>query len=390
MDYKAVQNYLKENNLDGWLMVDFHGRNNIAIEFLNIIGMITRRWFCFIPSEGEPLLVHQAIEKDKFEHVDVRLIGFAGYKQLEQLLQDSLKGCTRIAMEYSPKGRLPYMGLVDAGTIELIRAFGWEIVTSAYLVAKFNVRLSEEQIADYHRAADNIIEIKDKAFKFIADSIIAEKTVTEYDVVQYILKQFDEYNMETEHDPNCSVNGNAGNPHYEPTVEGAAKIKRGDLILIDLWGKLKKPTGVYADITWMAYAGTANEIPFDYTETFQVLINARDTAIAYLKENLVKGDVYGADVDDACRAVIEQAGYGKQFVHRTGHSIASSVHGDGPNIDNLETEDKRKLQPGHLFSIEPGVYFDDYGFRTEIDVLVVEDGIEVVTIPLQTEIMALF
>lgn len=389
MNLDAIQKYLKENNLDGWLLADFHARNNVAVELLNITGFISRRWFCFIPAEGEIVLYHHAIEKDKFEHLPFKRVPFSGYKQMEGMLKETLKGKSKIAMEYSPMGRLPYIGLVDAGTIELIRSFGCEIITSADMVAKFKASLSDKQIESHKKAAAYTVNIKDKAFAFIADALLNNNTITEYDVVQFIAKEFAGHNMETEHDPNCSVNGNAGNPHYEPTKEGASEIKKGDLILIDLWGKIDEPNGIFADITWMAYAGSKDEIPQKYKDLFEIIKTGRDAAISYLKKNIGNKIVYGADVDDVCRAVIDKAGYGDHYPHRTGHSIASSVHGDGPNIDNLETEDKRMLQPGHLFSIEPGVYFDDCGLRTELNALIGKDGLEIHTLPNQEEILAL-
>ena len=292
-------------------------------------------------------------------------------------------------MEYARHGRLPYIGLVDAGTIELIRSFGKEIVSSADLVANFQARLTPEQIATHRMAAHNIIQIKERAFDFISESLKSDTKITEFDVVQYIRKLFFEYDMESEDGPNCSVDAHAGDPHYEPTKENSAVIAKGQIILIDLWAKLKHSDGVFADITWMGYAGKRDEIPQKYVEIFQVLSDARDTAVDYLRTHIGSQPVYGSQVDDAVRKVIEKAGYGKYFTHRTGHSITDQIHGTGPNIDNLETEDTRKLQHGHLFSIEPGIYMDDCGFRTEIDVYIGHDGVEVHTLPYQTEILAL-
>lgn len=389
MNISKIQSYLQEHELDGWLMADFHGFNTIAMAMLKLSGMVTRRSFYFIPVCGEPTALIHAIEQDKFENVEGKKIPYSSYKLLESNLEEILSGSKEIAMEYSPMGRLPYIGIVDAGTIELVRSFGLEIISSANLVANFQARLSPEQIATHRIAAKNMIDIKEKAFNYIAKSLKADKEFTEFDVVLYILGQFEEYDMETDDGPICAVDGNAGNPHYEPTKENSAAIKKGQLILIDLWAKLKHADGVYADIAWVGYAGTREEIPQKYVEMFSVLIEARNTAVEYIRTHIDSQSVYGSQVDDAVRNVVEKAGYGKYFTHRTGHSITDHVHGTGPNIDNLETEDSRKLQQGHLFSIEPGIYMDDCGFRTEIDVYIGHDGVEVHTLPLQTELLAL-
>lgn len=390
MNIQAIQTYLREHQLDGWLMADFHARNTVAVDMLGLPAHLTRRFFYYIPANGEPIgLVHN-IEKAKFGHVPGKLTPFSSYKMLEEGIAGMLTGARKIAMEYSPMGRLPYVGLVDAGTIEFVRSLGLEIVSSADLVANFQARLTVEQMASHRIAARNLIEIKDKAFGLIRESLSAGKKITEWDVCAFMLDLFEKFDMETDAGPNCSVGANAGNPHYEPTPEQSETIKRDQLVLLDIWAKLKTEKAVYADITWMGFAGAKASIPADYVTRFAVIRDARDRAVAFLRENYGKRPMYGFDVDDATRAVITDAGLGQYFTHRTGHSIHVATHGPGPNIDNLETEDRRLLQPGHLFSVEPGVYFSDCGFRTEIDVLIGHDGIEVTTLPLQTEITALF
>ena len=385
-----IQQFLKEHELDGWLLADFHARNEIAMRLLEISGMLTRRAFYFIPASGQPIALVNPIEAEKFKHLPGMLKPCLGYKKLEAELAEMLKGRKRIAMEYSPKGRLPYIGMVDAGTIELIRQSGCEIISSADLVALFQAALSAEQIATHRIAAHNLIEIKNKAFAFIAESLKSGKTITEYDVVQFVMQKFKEYDMVTDHSPICAVDAHCGDPHYEPLTATSTVIQRGQLVLLDIWAKLTKEKAVMADITWMAFAGTASEIPARYHEIFSVLTKGRDTAVAFLRENIEKRPVHGWEVDDACRNVIMAAGYGDRFFHRTGHSITESTHGTGPNIDNLETEDQRRLAKGHLFSIEPGIYLPECGFRTEIDCLIGHDGAEVTTLPLQTAITPLF
>lgn len=390
MHINDIQTYLRNHDLDGWLLADFHARNDIAMQLLHINAMLTRRSFYFIPAEGDPTALVNPIEAAKFSDLPGTMIKYRGYVGLESELKKLLDGRKRIAMEYSLSGRLPYVGLVDAGTIELVRSCGVEIVTSADLVAHFEARLSPEQIATHRIAARNVNEIKNAAFRHIAQSLTDGTRLTEYDVVEFILAKFAEYDMETDHGPNCSVDAHAGDPHYEPTAEKSAEIKKGQLILIDLWAKLQTDNAAYADITWMAFAGTKKEIPQRYVDIFNVVTDARDAAVAFLREHIGNRPVMGYEVDDACRKVIEEAGYGEYFVHRTGHSIATVVHGPGPNIDNLETEDNRQLQQGHLFSIEPGIYQEDCGFRSEIDGLITHEGVEINPLPLQTDILPLF
>lgn len=390
MDIKKIQDYLNEHEIDGWLMADFHGRNDIATRFLDLNGQITRRSCFFIPAMGEPVAFVHQVDAGLFQYLDCKKVMFSSYKLLESKLEETLKDYDTIAMEYSPKGRLPYIALVDAGTIELIRSFGCEIVSSADIVANFYARLSPEQIAAHRIAAHNVIEIKDKAFAYIKKSLEKGDTITEYDVVQFVMGQFEEYDMVTDHSPICGVNGNAGNPHYEPTREKTTTIEKNQLILLDLWGKLNHKDGIFGDITWVCFTGKKEDIPEKLSERFALTAQARDAAVEYLRSRIDSQPVFGADVDDVVRKVFTDSGYGENFRHRTGHSITTSIHGPGPNIDNHETEDKRKLQKGHLFSIEPGIYFDDCGFRSEIDVLIGQDGVEITTLPLQEEIVALF
>lgn len=389
MDIESIQIYLREHELDGWLMADFHARNDIAVRMWQIDDMLTRRAFVLVPAHGEAVALVHRVEAGKFSHLPLKLIPYAGYRQMENVLRDLLAEHKKIAMEYSQYGRLPYIGLVEAGTIELVRDMGVNIVSSADIVASFQAILSAEQIAMARMAARNCIEIKDAAFTFITQSLKNGAKLTEHEVCEFIRGQFEVYEMTTEHGPICGVDAHAGDPHYEPTADSSAIIEPGQLILVDLWAKIKHPDAVYGDITWMAYAGPESEIPEKYAERFQLLAQARDTAVDFLRKSVDKRPVSGYEVDDACRQVIIDAGQGDYFVHRAGHSITTAGHGAGPNIDNLETEDRRKLQKGHLFSVEPGLYYDDCGFRTEIDVLIGHDGVEVLTLPLQTTITPL-
>jgi Xaa-Pro dipeptidase len=387
MELEKIQKYLKAEKIDGWLIADFHARNSIAVHFLDLSTHITRRSFFLIPAEGEPVALVHNIEKDRFVHLPGRKIIFSSYRDLESNLASMLKGYKKIAMEYSPSSRLPYIGLVEAGTIELVRSTGVEIVSSADMVSFFQARMTAEQLITHRKAAELINRCKDEAFDFIAKSIKSKTMVNEYMVVDFLLHRFEENNLTCDFPPCCAIDGNISNPHYQPSEENSLPIKEGALVLIDLWAKLKASHAVYADITWMGYTGT--EVPDKYAKLFSIVSSARDRAIEFIREKFPQGPLYGYQVDDACREVVEKAGYGKYFFHRTGHSILEEVHGPGPNIDNIETEDRRRLLPGHLFSIEPGIYLEDCGVRTEIDCKITETGPEVTTQPLQKEIIRL-
>ncbi len=387
-DITHIQRFFRNENLDGWLLADFHGRNTVAVEFLDLPEHITRRFAFFIPSEGAPTAFIHNIEKDRFRHLPGNKVFFSSYKALEEALQTVLRGRRRIAMEYSPSGRLPYIGLVDAGTIELVRSFGIEVVSSADLVAYFQARMTEKQVETHRIAAKMINNIKDEAFRFIHENLKEESLINEKAVVAFIMRRFQEERLITDFPPIVAVNANISNPHYSPPEHGSSPINKNDLFIIDLWAKVNEPHAVFADITWAGYAGET--APERFQKIFETVRKARDRAVAFISERFLRETVYGYQVDDACRQVITDAGYGEYFFHRTGHSILESVHGPGPNIDNLETEDRRKLLPGHLFSIEPGIYLPEFGVRSEIDVMITESGPEITTQPVQQHIIPLF
>jgi len=386
-NFGEIQEFLRRENLDGWLMADFHGRNTIMTDFLGLRGHLTRRSFFYIPAQGEPTALIHNVERDRFTHIPGLKIPFTAYTVLEETLAAVLSGAKKIAMEYSADNRLPYIGLVDAGTIELVRSLGIEVISSADLVANFKARLTEAQIVAHRKAAAAVIKIKDEAFHFIAESLRQDKKITEWMVVEFIRSLYVREGMIYDFGPSVAVEKNISNPHYDPTETESAVIEKDRLILMDIWARHSHPDGVYGDITWVGYTG--KNIPQTLRDEFALVVRARDAAVAFLKEHLPRRVVYGFEVDKACREVIEKGGMGKYFFHRTGHSIAGEVHGAGPNIDSLETNDTRKLMPGHLFSIEPGIYLGERGYRTEIDVLVTPSGPEVTTVPLQTEIIPL-
>ncbi|RKY84185.1 aminopeptidase P family protein [candidate division KSB1 bacterium] len=392
MDIKRIQEELRKYNLDGWLFCDFHNRDQIAYKVLGMDGskMCTRRWFYFIPAEGEPKKLVHSVEKTKLDTLPGTKAVYLPYNQLHQLLKEMLGNPKKIAMQYSPYNDIPYVSLVDGGTIELVRKFGHEVVSSADLVQTFEALIDEEGYKLHLQAGELVQEIKNQAFKEIERAIKAGEKVTEYDIQQFIAKKFKENNLQNDgEDPIVGVNEHPADPHFEPTPENSYVIKKGDTLLIDLWAKMDVPGGIYYDITWSGFVG--KNPPPKYVEIFNVVRDARDAAVNFIREKFDKKEVcYGWEVDDACRKVVSEAGYGQYFTHRTGHSIGDCVHGNGVNIDNLETKDSRQIVPGICFSIEPGIYLEgEMAVRTEIDVFVTLKGEVVVAGEVQKELVLL-
>jgi len=384
---KQVQRYLQQQNLSGWLLYDFHGSNPIAREFVNPSGMVTRRWFYFIPESGRPIaLVHQ-IEKENFPNLVGYVETYAGREELVHKLEQILAGHKNILMEYSPKGNNPYVSQVDAGTLELIKSLGAKVQSSQDLVQYLLACWSNQNYRLHQEAAANLLKIKDKAFRLVAEQVKKNASLSEYDLQQFILKEFGKAGLVTDSGPICAVNQNSGNPHYSPTQEKSLPIRKGDLLLLDLWAKQNKPEAVYADITWMAYVG--DKVPEKYAMIFEIVAKARNVGVEYLKKNWPPKPVAGWQVDNVVRDVIRKAGYADFFPHRTGHSLGKSVHSIGVNLDNFETKDERRIIPGVAFTIEPGIYLKDFGVRSEINVYAGEKGIELTTLPLQQEIIPL-
>lgn len=388
-----IQKALRVANLDGWLFYDFRGSDPLALRILKLdehaVG--SRRWFCFVPAQGDCVKLVHRIEPAKLDPLPGKRVEYSSWQELQARLRETLtagKKKPRIAMQYSPMNDVPYMSRVDAGTIELIHSLGAEIVTSAELVQKFEAVWSPEQLQTHLEASDKMHRIFFDAFAEIARRIRAEEATTEYDIEQFILRRWQEEGMGGEHaDAIVSVNANTANPHYTPKRESALPIKRGDFVLLDLASKLRQPGAVFTDQTWTAYVG--EEVPEEYARIFNIVREARDAAVEFVRKNMAAGkEIRGADVDDVSRGVITRAGYGEFFTHRTGHSIGEEVHGNGVNIDNFETRDSRRLTPGVCFSIEPGIYLPGkFGVRSEIDVYLREHDIEVTGQPIQTAIV---
>ncbi len=381
MELEKIQRLLREKGLDGWLFYDFHNRDEIAYRILGLdFGKFTsRRWFYFVPAEGQPRKLVSKVESKKLDPLPGEKILYLSWKELREGLKKLMGNAKRIAMQYSKENNIPYVSKVDAGTVELLRNLGYEIESSADLITYLEAVIDERGYKLHREAADLLTEIVQNAFNLIGER---KGNITEYEVQQFIMKRFEEEGLETADPPIVAVNEHAADPHYEPKKENSAVIKEGDRVLIDLWAKRKEEGAIYADITWCAFVG--ENPPEDYQKIFQIVTQARDRGVEFLKERIAKGEkVFGYEVDDAVREVIDKAGYGQYFIHRTGHNIGQEVHGNGPHIDHLETIDERQLVPGLVFSIEPGIYIPGgIGVRSEINVCINLKGeVEVTTQP---------
>ena len=379
MNLETIQGSLKELGLPAWLLYDFHGSNPIArhVAGLGPERLVTRRWFGLLPASGEPTWLHHAIEAHLFTDLPGKRIAFVGYRELQERLREILKGLDRVAMEYVPLGAIPYISRVDGGTIEMVRAAGPQVVSSADLVQYCEARWSAEGLASHRRAAQGLREVLQATFQEVTTKVGAGQEPTEHAIQQYMMEQFRARQLFAE-PPIVAVNAHAGNPHYEPRAQGSAPIRRGDLLLLDLWCREEKEGSIWADITWMAFLGS--KVPEKHREVWDIVAGARDAAVAFLKESVGRGKpVRGSEVDEVTRDHIRKRGYADRFLHRTGHSIGFEVHGNGCNIDALETIDDRKLIPRTGFSIEPGIYLADFGIRSEIDVYMDERTVEVTT-----------
>ncbi len=367
-----IQNALREQKVDAWLFYDFWKRNEFAQRILEYPAHLlnTRRFFYLIPAKGEPRKLVHSIERWNLDHLPGEKVIYLSWQSLEEGLRKILAGSRTVAMEYSPGNAIPYISKVDGGTIEIVRRCGAEVVSSMDLAQAFESRWSEEAYLDNLDTAAAMHSIVYKTFSFMGEQITAGKRVTEYDVQQFMQDQFRQNGLVSMEAPNCSVNANSGNPHYEPTKDVHAELHKGDFVLLDLWAKKNKPGSTYNDITWVGYLGSS--VPDRYTKIFDIVKGARDAAVNFLVDSFAKGKmVRGCDVDDVARKHIVDRGYGEQFIHRTGHSITEDLHGSGANMDNLETRDERRIIPQTAFSIEPGIYFlGDFGVRSEINVYV--------------------
>ena len=374
MNLEEIQEALRVEGLDGWLFFDHHRRDPLAYRVLNLEPQspVTRRWFYFLPAEGEPRgLVHK-IEAQTLNALPGKHITYASWQEMSAGLSVILGNAHKIAMQYSPDCAIPYVAMVDAGTVELIREMNREVFSSANLLQYFDSRWSPEQLETHLEAGRKVDLIRDAAFQHVGEALRHAQRISEWDVQQFIRARFAEAGLVTDHGPDVAVNANASNPHYEPKREASAEIRKGDVLLMDMWAKLDRTSAVYYDITWVGYCG-ANP-PAQVENVFGAVRDARNRAIQFVQEGVRDGrKICGFEVDDAARTVIHEKGFGPYFFHRTGHSIGTDVHGTGANMDNLETHDVREIVPRTCFSIEPGIYLPEFGMRLEVDVYVGED-----------------
>jgi Xaa-Pro dipeptidase len=387
-DIPGIQNDLRAAKLDGWLFYDFRGRDPIAQRILALPEhMRTRRWFYFVPAKGTPKKLVHKIESESLAALPGETLYYAGQDELRKNVGKILGRAKNVAMQYSPKNAIPYVAMVDAGTIELVRSSGAKVVSSADLVQKYEACWSAEQLESHQSAGVAIDRIVREAFQLAAQSVREKKTLTEFDLKNWILKEFEAAGIWAEEGPDIAVNAHASDPHYGPTAESASPIREGDLLLLDIWGKKKAAGSVYYDVTWIGYLGA--KVPEKYAKVFGVVREARDRAVDLIRKSIAAGKpVQGWQVDKAARSVIEKAGYGKYFFHRTGHSLGEKVHGNGVNMDGLETHDSRHLIARTCNSIEPGIYLSDFGIRSEVNVYIDEREARV-TGAVQNEILAL-
>lgn len=385
-----VQRALREDGLDGWLLYDFQGSNPIAARLSGLAAtkkMTTRRWYYLIPSHGEPRALVHAIERFNLDGLPGEKRPYAGRDRLVSGLRELLTGMKRVAMEYSPGNNIPYLSRVDAGTIESVRELGVEVTSSGDLVQRFEAIWSDAALASHYTASEALYRIKDQAFALVRERLSSHTPMTELDVQQAMIGWLDRAGLIADDTPNVSAQENAGNPHYHPSPATYRAINRDELLLLDLWGKLRTPGAVFADITWVGYTGAA--VPEQYARAFAVARAGRDEAVSFVQAAVSSGrELRGFEVDRACRDVIDRAGYGDRFIHRTGHSLGETVHGNGVHLDDYETHDDRRLIPGTGFTIEPGIYSEEFGVRTEINMYVGEREARV-SGPRQQEIIAL-
>lgn len=372
-DLTAVQKAIQEQAFDGWLLCDFRGSNVLAQRIVGITPekLGSRRWAYFVPAQGQPRKLVHRIESNALDHLPGNdKTVYLPWQKYEAGMKHLLGSAKKVAMEYSPRNAIPYVSKVDAGTIELVRSFGVEVVSSGDLIQHFEAVWDDEQEKMHFAAAKLTDAAYGIAWKYLADGIRQHGQVTERGVQQAIMNYFESVGMTTYSPPIVGVNAHSGDPHYDT---GDAPIKENDFVLVDLWAKLKQPRAVYSDLTRVGFVGKS--VPEKYTKIFNIVAAARDAAIAKVKDHFSRNAVLcGWEVDEACRAVIQQAGYGDYFVHRTGHSIGQETHGNGANIDNLETQDQRTIMHRTCFSIEPGIYLPEFGVRSEVNVYIDEHG----------------
>jgi Xaa-Pro dipeptidase len=390
LEIGAIQESLRAERLDGWLLYDFHGSNPISARLAGLGGnghMATRRWYYLIPAQGTPRGLVHAIERHNLDHLPGEKIVYSHRQQLDGGLTRLLAGVARVAMEYSRDCAIPYLSRVDAGTVEAVRARGVEIVSSGDLVQQFEAAWTADQLASHQAASDALYRIKDRAFEVASAAVRKGAELSEYALQQHMVTWFDEEGLVSDSPPVVAIGPNAGNPHYLPAATASRPIVADEVLLLDLWGKRRELGAVFADITWVGM--TATEVADEPARAFRAAADARDTAVRLIEEAAQnQRELRGWEVDRAARHVLESAGYADHVLHRTGHSLGETVHGNGVHLDDYETHDDRRLLPGTGVTVEPGLYFETFGVRTEINVF---RGVREarVTGPRQSEIVTL-
>ncbi len=388
-DLPAIQKALRDFGIDGWLLYDFRGSNVLARRVLDLDPRVTgtRRFFYLIPADGEPRKLVHRIETSALDHLPGEKQIYLRWQELESAIGALVSGIKRLAMEYAPGVSNPYISRVDAGTVERVRAFGPEIVSSGDLIQLFEATWDDAQWRMHLEADRHTRSAFDLAWSLIAGSVRSGRAITELEVQSAILDHFRKNGLTTYSPPIVGVGPHSGDPHFENSAENNTPIQPGDFVLIDLWAKLDQPRAVYSDLTRVGFVG--EEVPARFEAVFQVVAGARDAAIACVREAFAAGrPLRGFEVDDAARAVIEKAGHGAHFIHRTGHNIGQETHGNGANMDNLETHEERLVLPRTCFSVEPGIYLPEFGVRSEVNVFIDDERqVHVTGGPPQTRVL---
>ena len=371
MNLEAIQDALRAADLDGWLFYDHHGRDPLAYRILGLpdAAHVTRRWYYFIPVNGDPRKLVHRIESKRLDSLPGSKAEYSSWQELETEISLLITGATRIAMQYSPRNAIMYVSLVDAGTIEVLRALGKVIVSSANLVSRFEAVLTEEQIASHFEAQRHIDELLEEAWREIGRRTQSARQTDEWSMVQWFSERLSRLDLIWDHGPNVSVDANSADSHYEPNAESSLPIRSGSFLLIDIWARMNRPGSCFYDITW---TGVAGREPTNREQTvFAAVRDARNAAIRAVSEAFANGrPIAGFEADDAAREILRARGFAAAFTHRTGHNIGNVLHGSGAHLDNLETHDERLLLPNTCFSIEPGAYFPgEFGVRSEVDMI---------------------
>ncbi len=382
---------LKAASLDGWLFYDFRISDPLAYRILELPseGIATRRWFCFVPAAGKPIAIVSAVEAHRLDTLGADQIVYRSHTEMIAALGKALAGAHTIAMNYSPGCAIPYVSRVDAGTVELIRSLGVQVVSAADLIQHFEAMLTAEQMASHHRAAKALRIVVDETFGELARRLKDRIAITEPWIQDHVMERIGAHGLIAAEPPIVAINAHSADPHYAVSREANTQLRLGDFILLDLWAKEPAEESIYTDFTWVAFAGDA--IPDAHARVFEIVARARDAAVAIVERRVAAGEtISGREADRAARGVIEAAGYGELFVHRTGHSIGREVHGTGANLDSLETLDDRRLIENTCFSVEPGIYLPGkFGVRSELDMTIENGRASVSGEPRQREIVAL-